>query len=302
MERFGGRRRAAVFALAAGIPAIGAAPGTAATDPGLVAEVRVFEIRRLNSDFSPLEGLSLPLDSDGVEVPASHWLATLARRIPDAYFAQLLTFGPLGAAVGETPEAILRRDGRTVAVRVSRGGEPGNGAAGNGGLFTVELALRRRSGTVLTMRREAAIEPGSTLVMSGRDFEISPTDYLTWFRAPGDLEARGDLYRKLRDHSIFLALGVTLRARSGAGDRPPLRLRPPTDPRLLDLDTSLVGAASGTVRLRVRLDDAGAPRHIEVLETTLPEVTPRVLGIVAGWRFPRAAGREGRLALSVASR
>ena len=166
----------------------------------------------------------------------------------------------------------------------------------------MELALRRRSGTVLTMRREAAIEPGSTLVMSGRDFEISPTDYLTWFRAPGDLEARGDLYRKLRDHSIFLALGVTLRARSGAGDRPPLRLRPPTDPRLLDLDTSLVGAASGTVRLRVRLDDAGAPRHIEVLETTLPEGDAPRAGHRGRLAVPSSSGREGRLALSVASR
>ena len=35
----------------------------------LMAEVRVFEIRRLNSDFSPIEDLSFLVDSDGSNDP-----------------------------------------------------------------------------------------------------------------------------------------------------------------------------------------------------------------------------------------
>ena len=73
-------RRAACFFVAACLFAAVDAPGAE-----LAPELRIFEIRRANSDFSPLDGLSFRVETDGVGVAVSDWLATLARRIPDAY-------------------------------------------------------------------------------------------------------------------------------------------------------------------------------------------------------------------------
>ena len=137
-------------------------------------------------------------------------------------------------------------------------------------------------------------------MVSGLDFEVPLSRYMSWFREPGDLEARGRLYETLRDRTIYLALGITFRV-GEASPAPPVRLRPPEDPRLYQLRSPLIRSAAGTVNLRVVLDETGAVLHTEVLETTLPEVTPRVLGIVSGWRFPQAAGREGRLFFPIRS-
>ena len=104
-----------------------------------MVEVRVFEIRRLNSDFSPIEDLSFGVDSDATSVQVSEWLATLARRIPDAYFAQLLTFGPAPAAA-EAKWEIRRQDGRrAIRMRVrpaaadARASGPVSGSGHTGG-------------------------------------------------------------------------------------------------------------------------------------------------------------------------
>lgn len=286
--------------------------------------VRVFEVRRVSADFSPLAGLEFALDTDGRGAPMSSWLATLARRIPDAYFSQLLTLRPDAGAAAGAREAVLRRGNRAVRVRVGIGGGTGDregvGAGPEGpsaeeldpGLdaeLDLELALElapEGAGTEPgpTMRRAFALLPGRTTVISGRDFEISPTDYLHWFREPRNLDERGRLYRRFRSRTIFLAVGVSRPETDGAAAEalPPLRLRPPEDPRLRELESPLVGAAAGTLRLAVRLDAEGAPRDPEILENTFPEVAPRVLGIVAGWRFPRAAGRQGRLHLRLESR
>lgn len=304
-----GAGRVAALALAA-VGAAGAAEALRAAPEEMV--VRVFEVRRVSSDFSPLDGLDFALDTDGRGAPLSSWLATLARRIPDAYFAQLLTLRPsLGAAAG-TREAVLRRGNRAVRVRVGRAADrPGEGeraeeerpAAGD---FELELALEGGGGNPgPTLRRAFALAPGRTAVFSGRDFEISPTDYLHWFREPRSLDERGRLYRRFRSRTIFLAVAVSRPETAAAAAPealPPLRLRPPEDPELRELESPLVGAAAGTLRLGVRLDSEGAPRDPEIIENTFPEVAPRVLGIVAGWRFPHAAGRQGRLHLRIESR
>lgn len=300
--------------------ATGGAAGTEETVPaGPEVVVRVFEVRRVSSDFSPLEGLEFALDSDGRGAPMSSWLATLARRIPDAYFAQLLTLRPIGGGEAEAREAVLRRENRALRVRVGpapvgsadsdgRGAGPEAPSADElAEELTLELALLGGGGDPgPRMRRSFALPAGRTAVFSGRDFEVSPTDYLHWFREPRGLEERGRLYRRFRSRTIFLAVAVS---RPEAADTdpdpealPPVRLRPPDDPRLRELESPLVGAAAGTLRLSVRLDAEGAPREPEILENTFPEVAPRVIGIVSGWRFPRAAGREGRLELRLESR
>lgn len=258
----------------------------------LVPVVRVFEIRRLNSDFSPLDGLSFRVDSDGAGVRVSDWLATLARRIPDAYFAQLLTLTPAEAAPGAGWEQTLRRGPRAIRVRVAPT------PAGPDQRFRVDFTLLRRAEPAQTIRREGAVRAGTTLMLSGRDFEIPLTRYLSWFREPGDREARGRLYQELRGRTIFLALGITFQPEA-SGARLPVRLRAPDDSRLAELQTSLVGETEGGMRLQVQLDDEGFAEHTEVLETTLPEVTPRVLGIASGWKFPHAAGKTARLAFRV---
>ena len=301
------RRRAAVLVAFTGVAMVAAslAPATGRTDRGgeaaLVVEVRVFEIRRLNSDFSPIENLSFGVDTDGANVQVSAWLATLARRIPDAYFAQLLTLGP--APAGSEASWELRREDRRRAIRVrvypAPPGAPDPPEA-EGPRYWLDFDLLRPGGAAQSIRHQGPIKPGMTRMVSGLDFEIPLSRYLSWFREPGDIEARGKLYEKLRDRNVYLALGITFRV-GEASPAPPVRLRPPEDPRLFQLRSPLIGAAEGSVSLRVVLDETGVVLHTEILETTLPEVTPRVLGIVSGWRFPQAAGREGRLFFPIRS-
>lgn len=277
------------------------APPTAAAEPGppeLV--VRVFEVRRVNSDFGPVVGLRFSVDTDGRRVPVSSWLATLARRIPDAYFAQLLTLKPAPGPVEGERLAAVRRGRRGVRARLRPAEEEGDAP----GAVEVELTLFAPNGRERTVRRVAAPAEGRTEVFTGRDLEVTPSDYLSWFREARGLAERERLYRRLRARTIFLAVAVSRPPATdpGAGARPlPVRLRPPDEPRLLELDSPLVGAASGILRLSVRVDESGAPRDPQILESTFPEVAPRALGIVSGWRFPQAAGREARLDLRLGS-
>lgn len=314
-RRGAGGRVPALLGAAALVGAVGGAgaderEAVPAADEAPEVVVRVFEVRRVSADFSPLDGLEFVLDTDGRDAPMSSWLATLARRIPDAYFAQLLTLRPSPGATAQTREAVLRRGNRAVRVRVGRAADR-SGAEERAeedrpavGVFEVELALEGGGGNPgPTRRRGFALAPGRTAVFSGRDFEISPTDYLHWFREPRSLEERGRLYRRFRSRTIFLAIAVSRSETAAAPEvLPPLRLRAPEDPKLRELESPLVGAAAGTLRLGVRLDAEGAPRDPEILENTFPEVAPRALGIVAGWRFPHAAGRQGRLHLRLESR
>ncbi len=298
MRRSAGRLFLVAGLLGAGVPAV-AADGE---DAPLIVEVRVFEVRRLNSDFSPIEDLSFLVNTDGTSVQVSEWLATLARRIPDAYFAQLLTLGPAPAG-SEASWQVRRRDGRR-AVRVrfrpaadearSAGAPPDTPeTAPPEPRFRVDFDLLRGGTAAQGILVQAPIEPGMTRMVSGREFEIPLSRYLSWFREPGDLPAREELYESIRDQNIYLAFGITFRREKPAP--PPVRLQPPEEPQFRELRSPLVGNAEGALRLRVHLDDEGLVAHTEILETTLPEVTPRVLGIVFGWRFPQAAGREGRL-------
>jgi len=277
------RRRGALLALGLAFAALPAD----AREP-VAADVRIFEIRRVTSDFSPVEGLRFLVRTDGEGVRLSEWLATLARRVPDAYPPQL---APLRFA-GEAGEQVLLRGRRRLAVRVRRQATRP---------LSVEVRLLRDDQAEQEMRRDIEVSPGATVIVSGRDFELSPSRYLSWFREPGDLDEREALYERLRDRTIFLAVGVTLRA-PGREAEPPVPLDPPEAARLLALESPLIGAAEGMVRLDLTLDEEGAPEHIEVRETTLPEVVPRVLGIVGGWRFPESASRVGTLDLRVATR
>lgn len=299
MKRSPGGLFLAAGLLFAGFPAVAADNG----DAPLVVEVRVFEVRRLNSDFSPIEDLSFLVNTDGSSVQVSEWLATLARRIPDAYFAQLLTLGPAPAG-SEASWTVRRRDGRR-AVRArfrpvpdeppsagERADAPETGRPES--RFRLDFDLLRGGASAQQISVQSAIEPGMTRMVSGLDFEITLSRYLSWFREPGDLPAREELYESIRDQNVYLAFGITFR-RQDPAPALPVRLEPPEEPRFRELRSPLVGNAEGTLRLRVHLDDQGQVAHTEILETTLPEVTPRVLGIVFGWRFPHAAGREGRL-------
>ena len=298
------RRSAGGLFLGAGLLFAGSPAAAADSEEApLVVEVRVFEVRRLNSDFSPIEDLSFLVNTDGSSVQVSEWLATLARRIPDAYFAQLLTLGPApaGSEVGWT---VRRRDGRR-ALRMRFRPVPDAPRSADAPpdtpetvqpapRFRLHFDLLRGGTSAQEIRARGSIEPGMTRMVSGRDFEITLSRYLSWFREPGDLPAREELYESIRDQNIYLAFGITFRRQEPAPALP-VRLEPPEEPQFRELRSPLVGNAEGALRLRVHLDDQGQVAHTEILETTLPEVTPRVLGIVFGWRFPQAAGREGRL-------
>lgn len=298
MKRIAGGPFLAAGLLLAGFPAVAAH----SEEAPLVVEVRVFEVRRLNSDFSPIEDLSFRVDTDGSSVQVSEWLATLARRIPDAYFAQLLTLGP-APAESEASWIVRRGDGRrAIRMRFRPAPEepPAAGAqpdvpetARPESRFRLNFDLLRSGTAAHGIGVQGPIEPGMTRMVSGREFEITLSRYLSWFREPRDLPAREELYESIRDQNIYLAFGITFRREEPAPL--PVRLKAPEEPQFRELRSPLVGNAEGALRLRVHLDDEGLVAHTEILETTLPEVTPRVLGIVFGWRFPQAAGRKGRL-------
>lgn len=276
--------------------AIAIAAGAAA-EPA--PEVRIFEVRRINSDFEPIENLSFRLANDGSRVQPSQWLATLARRVPDGFLAQLLSLRsePLTGQDGPVWEAVHSRGRRAVRVRV----EDLPGDEDTPSATRVELALLRDGEPAWTASAEEALEPGGTVVLSGRYFEVTPSRYLSWFREAPDLPARERLYERLRDHSIWLVAAVSRPAEARGGEAP-VRVAAPSDPRLLAFESSVVPEADGTVELRLRLDGRGRPRHIEIASTTLPEVTPRLLAIAAEWRFPGAADGEAVLGFPVASR
>ncbi len=269
----------------AGLLLLGAAlPADAAP----TADVRIFEVRRANSDFSPMENLSFRIRTDGRGVRLEHWLATLARRVPGAYLAQLATlrFGP-----DETKRS-LDRGRRSISVELLRSAGPD---------VTVAVRLLQDGAVVQEMRREVEAMAGGTAIASGREFELTLSRYLSWFREPGTGAQREALYERLRNRNVFLVVGISL-PESDPDSGPPVRLEPPDDPALMELESPLIGSGEGTVRLRVRLDEAGAPESVDVEETTLPEVVPRIVGLVRGWRFPESARRAGRLELRVRTR
>ncbi len=262
-------------------------------------EVRVFEVRRLNSDFEPMEGLSFRLANDGTRIQPSQWLATLARQVPEGFLAQLLSVRltrPPGtdASVWEAVHEHGRRDIRIRVRDIAGDGEAAPTAR-------IELELLRDGDAVWAAAAEETVAPGGTVVVSGRYFEVSRSRYLSWFRDAADLPARERLYEDLRDHSIWLVLAVS-RPAEPRDPTPPARVEAPRDPRLLALESSLAPEAAGEVELRLLLDDRGRPAMIEIASTTLPEVSPRILAMASEWRFPEAAGREATLALSVATR
>ena len=280
----------------AGALLLGGAPaGAQEADP----VVRVFEVRRINSDFGPIERLSFRLQNDGSRVQPSQWLATLARQVPDGFLAQLLSLRPRRVAGDGVPawEGLHSRGRRAVLIRV----EDDPGAATELPGTRVDLALLRDGEAVWTASAMDAVEVGSTVVLSSRDFEVSPSRYLSWFREAPDLAARERLYERLRDHSIWLVVTVSRPAQAAAA-APALRLDPPSDLRLQTLESSVVPEAKGVAELLIRLDDRGRPRHFEVASTTLPEVTPRLLGIASEWRFPEAAGRQVLITVPVTTR
>lgn len=261
--------------------------------------VRVFEVRRINSDFGPIEGLSFRLENDGTRVQPSQWLATLARQVPNGFLAQLLSLRPRRVAGHDAVawEGQHARGRRAVRVRVEE--DPGAATEASG--TRVELALLRDGEPVWSASAMDALDIGATAVLSGRDFEVSPSRYLSWFREAADLAARERLYERLRDHSIWLVVTVSRPVRTPVPG-PPLRLDPPRDPQLQTLESSVVPEADGATELRIQLDDDGRPRHFDIASTTLPEVTPRLLGIASGWRFPEAAEREILVTVPVATR
>ncbi len=261
--------------------------------------VRVFEVRRINSDFGPIEELSFRLENDGSRVQPSQWLATLARRVPEGFLAQLLSLRParVGGDGASIWEGSRSRGRRGVRVRI----EDHPGDATEAAATHVELALLRDGEPVWSASATDTLDVGATVVLSGRDFEVSPSRYLSWFREAADLPARERLYGRLRDHSIWLVLTVSRPAEAPATSAP-LRLDPPPDDRLGALESSVVPEAAGAAELLIRLDDDGRPRHFDIASTTLPEVTPRLLGIASEWRFPEAADREILVTVPVATR
>lgn len=261
--------------------------------------VRVFEVRRINSDFGPIEGLSFRLENDGSRVHPSQWLATLARQVPNGFLAQLLSLrlDRLPEAGAPAWEGQHVRGRRAVRVRV----EDDPGAATEAAGTRTELTLLRDGEPVWTASAMDALDPGATVVQSGRDFEVSPSRYLSWFRHAPDLAARERLYGRLRGHSIWLVVTVS-RPAEAVPAASPLRLDPPRDPRLEELESTVVPEAEGVTELLIRLDRGGRPLHFDIASTTLPEVTPRLLGIASGWRFPEAADREVLVTVPVATR
>jgi hypothetical protein len=262
----------------------------------LVVDVRLFEARSVQPDYRAMRELSFFIATDGSTVTDPQWLATLARKVPDSYLATL-AFERLPAS---GPEARFSHEKRTrrLELRVDLSKFSREEA------FPAEVSgrLLRGEEEQRSFSRPLELRLGETYVVSGDDFELSASEYISHFRDYEDGEHRGLLYEALRDFSIFLVMTLTPRlddASESPRDEAAARVELPAGAEVPEFLSPLPVTLVGTVELELDLDASGKPEQARVRRSSVPEVNPRVLGEAPNWRFERAAGRRVRLMLDV---
>ncbi len=260
----------------------------------LIVEVRVIEARSLFPDFKAMEELSFFINTDGIGVTEDQWLATVARQASDSFLATLAV--ETLPVAGSTSE--LRLDKRSRSLRLSLDLSEFVPTDVFGATVTGELL--RGNETERSFERSIELRVGQTHVWSGRGLELSGSEYLSHFRDYRDRDDRGKLYDKLRDYSTFLIVAYSLRLPGDAEPAPEqVTLELPRDVDLPEFESTLGVEIAGTIELQLELDEFGAPTHVNISRSSIPEVNSQILGEASTWRFPEASGKKGRLSLEL---
>ena len=284
-------RAAGLIALALARAPTVAAP---ADIPGnLVVDVRLFEARSASPDFQVTEKLSFFVDTDGTGVSESQWLATIARRVPEAFLATLSS--ETVEVEGSTARFSLPKRSRSFELSIDLRDflERGTFAA------KATTRLARGEETVRQFERNIELRVGQTYVFGSRELELTASEYVSHFRDFEGTEDRGKLYDGLRPYSFSLIVAVTPRMM----DEKTPATEPVTvavDPsRIPKLESPLGIPMMGEIVLELSVGAGGAPSDVKVVRSSLPEVNARILGETMSYRFPEAAGKKARLPLSL---
>lgn len=274
--------------------ALTGAPAAGADIPSnLVLDVRVYEARSASPDFQVMEKLSFFVDTDGTGVSESQWLATIARQVPEAFLATLAN--ETVDIDGSIARFILPKRTRSLELSFDLKDflERGTFAA------TAAARLARGEETVRAFDRGVELRVGETYVFGSRDLELSASEYVSHFRDFESSDERGRLYESLRAYSFFLVVAVTPRmAEEPAPGSEPVSVS--VDPGVIPpLESPLGIPLVGEIVLDLDIDSTGAPTNARIVRSSIPEVNSRILGESASFRFPEAAGKKGRLTLSL---
>jgi hypothetical protein len=271
-----------------GLPALACASDVPAN---LVLDVRLLEARSTQPNFQVMENLSFFVNTDGTGVSESQWLATIARQVPESMLATLATDRV-------EPDGLLARfelDKRSRAfvldVNLGKYLDQGTFKA------ATKIGLRRGDERLREFDREVELRLGQTYVWSGRELELSASEYVSHFRDFDDNDHRGKLYERLRGFTLFMVVAVTPRLIDTApGEVVDVSL--PQD-LLPKLESPLQIPLVGEIVLDLVLDGAGAATEIAIMRSSIPEVNPRILGEASQWTFPEASGKRARLTLKL---
>ena len=262
--------------------------------PGnLVVDVRLYEARSTTPDFRVMENLSFFVDTDGTEVSESQWLATIARQVPEAFLATLAN--DTVDVDGSIARFVLSKRTRSLELSFDLKDFLERGT------FNARAAARLARGeeTVRAFDREVELRVGQTHVFGSRDLELSASEYLSHFRDFESSEERGELYESLRAYSFFLVVAVTPRiAEEPAPGSEPVSVS--VGPNVIPpLESPLGIPLVGEIVLELDIDSSGAGTNVRIVRSSIPEMNSRILGESASFRFPEAAGKKGRLTLSL---
>ncbi len=262
--------------------------------PGnLVVDVRLYEARSASPDFRVMENLSFFVDTDGTGISESQWLATIARRVPEAFLATLAK--ETVDVDGSIARFVLPKRTRSLELSFDLKDFLERGT------FTAKAAARLARGeeTVRAFDREVELRLGQTYIFGSRDFELSASEYLSHFRDFESSEERGTLYETLRAYSFFLVIAVTPRiAEEPAPGSGPVSVTAGANV-IPPLESPLGIPLVGEIVLELDIDSSGAATNARIVRSSLPEVNSRILGESASFHFPEAAGKKARLALSL---
>jgi hypothetical protein len=266
----------------------------------LVVDLRVFEARSINPNYDRLDSLSFFIDTDGRQVTANQWLATLAGKIPGSFLAAIAFKTVRVRGTVARFEWFHRSRGFHVDIDLSSYHPSGRFEA------QCHATWKRRGETLRQFVKPITLKVGQTSAWSAEELEVDLRDYLSNFRGYRDGGHRGLLFEKLQSRSIHLILVATPRllADDETAELSPEKLQKPADRPMPEFDNPLGIPLFGSVVVGFEIGPSGTPLYPQIVWSTVPEANPRVLNEVILWRFPPPKGatpgrRWGVVALEV---
>lgn len=259
----------------------------------VVVDVRVFEARSSAPNYKAMQELAFFINTDGDGVREDQWLATIARRATDSFLATL-AFETIAPESGSVPVVLTNRT-RTFKLSVDLSNFLSEG------LFHAQVhgELLRRDESQRTFEQTIEVRFGQTYVWSGRDLELSASEYLSHFREYEDSDDRSVLYDKLRNYTTFLIVALTPRRTESSEPTQIVPLEIPDAADVPDLKSPIGIKLSGTVALELDIDADGSPSNVHITRSSLPEVNSQIKSTVEGWSFSDGRGKRGQLTLEL---